>query len=398
MARTPEALVEPSVLAWARGSAGLAVDVAAKKISVKPERIEQWESGEARPSIAQLRKAATVYKRPLAVFFLPEPPQGFDALRDFRLLPESGDQPWSPELRVEVRRAQEQQQTALELLELLGEGIEPLPTIDASQSDPEVFGDAIRSHLGVTLDVQKRWPASQPHVAFRAWADAIEALGVLVMHARKVDLDEMRGFSLAEPLPTIVLNGSDSPRGRVFTLLHELAHLFIHATGICDVRERSQTTTQDARIETFCNRVAAAVLMPRTAFEQRARGIGSGPEWSDDQIESLSGEFSVSREAALRRLLTLGMTTHAFYEARRSEYLKQYRAQREKERESDGGPGYYRIKVGSLGHEYINIALETHAQGHISRFELADVLDVKVRNVEKLLDEMRGSGRSAGAA
>ena len=395
MPRTPTANVEPAVLAWARGSLGLALPDAAKKIGVKSDRLEAWEKGESQPSVAQLRKAATVYKRPLAVFFLPEPPRGFDALRDFRVLPESGEGPWSPELRVAVRRAQEQQQTAIELYEMLGERLPELDRL-SGQQDAEDFGSAVRERLGIKLADQLKWPGSNPHLAFRAWADAVESLGVLIFHARRVGLDEMRGFSLPEPVPVISVNGSDSPRGRLFTMIHELAHLFLHATGVCDVREHSQTTSQNSAIETYCNRVAAAVLMPLNEFRSKALAFGvAGPDWADEHLQHLSEQFSVSREAALRRLLTLGLTTPEIYEQKRQEYLKAYKKLHEKDKEKDGGPGYYRLKVGQLGHAYIDLALETHGQGLINRFELADALDVKVKQVDKLLDELGGR---AGAA
>ena len=86
MATKIEAIVKPEMLIWARGSAGFDAEIAAKKIQVKPERLRSWESGESRPTIKQLRNLAKIYKRPIAVFYLPTPPKEFQALRDFRRL------------------------------------------------------------------------------------------------------------------------------------------------------------------------------------------------------------------------------------------------------------------------------------------------------------------------
>jgi transcriptional regulator with XRE-family HTH domain len=89
MARTPDALIKPELLIWARQSAGFSLDAAAAKLRVSEDRLRSWEAGEARPTIAQLRTAAKTYKRPLAIFYLPEPPLDFQPLRDYRRVPDA---------------------------------------------------------------------------------------------------------------------------------------------------------------------------------------------------------------------------------------------------------------------------------------------------------------------
>ena len=113
MARSIPALVEPPVLRWARESVNLTPLAAARKMKLPDDRVEQWEAGSATPTIAQLRKAAEVYKRPLAVFFLSEPPTDFDAKRDFRRHQKAEAGEWSPELHGEYRRAIAQREAAL---------------------------------------------------------------------------------------------------------------------------------------------------------------------------------------------------------------------------------------------------------------------------------------------
>jgi transcriptional regulator with XRE-family HTH domain len=136
MARTPPALVEPALLSWARASAGLTVEEAAKKLDQPPDRLAAWEAGDERPSVAQLRAAARVYKRPLAVFYLPEPPRDFQPLRDFRRVPDAEAGRLSPELRDTIRRAYTQREAALELRELADEPTRPTPTLDLAPQDP----------------------------------------------------------------------------------------------------------------------------------------------------------------------------------------------------------------------------------------------------------------------
>src|SRR5664280_543803 len=108
VAASVPALVEPAVLRWARESIGLSVLAAERKLGLPEGRVEAWETCEATPTIAQLRSAASVYKRPLGVFFLPEPPTDFDAMRDFRRHVGASAGAWSSELHGEFRRAQAQ--------------------------------------------------------------------------------------------------------------------------------------------------------------------------------------------------------------------------------------------------------------------------------------------------
>jgi transcriptional regulator with XRE-family HTH domain len=126
----------------------LSTEAATKKLGISSERLFSWESGDARPSVAQLRTAATVYKRPLAVFFLPEVPKDFQPLRDFRRLPDSEKGKLSPQLHATVRRAHFQHEAALELRELTDEPVSPAPRIDVNTVDPSgatKAGDRSRS-------------------------------------------------------------------------------------------------------------------------------------------------------------------------------------------------------------------------------------------------------------
>lgn len=114
------ALVEPSVLRWARETIDLSPVAASRKLGLRDDQVEAWESGRARPTVAQLRKAAKLYRRSLGVFFLPAPPEGFDTLRDFRRHEGAAAAPWSPALHADYRRAHVQREYVLELAVLTG--------------------------------------------------------------------------------------------------------------------------------------------------------------------------------------------------------------------------------------------------------------------------------------
>jgi Zn-dependent peptidase ImmA (M78 family)/DNA-binding XRE family transcriptional regulator len=313
--------VEPRVLAWARKTRGLSLEDAAGRIGVAPTRIQQWEHGEEFPTVRQLRKAAQVYKRAIGLLFLPEPPEEDElkSLRDFRRVPDPEDRVLSPALRLEVRLASERRQEALELLAELGE---PLRVFEAAANltdDPDGVGARIRAILGVSVDTQLNW--SDKYVAFNSWRAAIERQGILVFQTGgtenlKVSPREVRGFSIADrPLPVVVTNSKDAVTARCFTLLHEVAHVLLRSGGLCDFHERRSQERID-RVEVFCNRAAAAALVPAPALEAQleAEGFRSRREWTDAQLAGLARRFRVSWEVILLRLLAIGRTTQAFYD------------------------------------------------------------------------------------
>jgi Zn-dependent peptidase ImmA (M78 family) len=386
MSRTPEALIDATLLVWARESIGLSLDDAAAKLKLPSERLAAWETGESRPSIAQLRKLAGIYKRPLAVFFLPEPPRGFQALRDFRRLPTRAAGHWSPDLHAAIRRAHFQRDASLELYRLLGEEPPKRAELDAPPADRDAYAMAIRDQLDIDLDEQLSW--RDPHRALASWIRALEESGVLVLQAQHVTLAEMRGFSISNTeLPVIMLNGADAPRARIFTALHEYAHVLLNDSGVCDLHDRGSSDD----LELVCNEIAAAVLLPRGPFLAE-RVLSSRPlkgRWAENQLVALAEAYSVSREVVLRRLLTFGLTTWDFVNEKRDEYQAAYAAAHE--RTSRGGPSPYVLKIRDLGRPYVELALEVFDRNEITAADVSGYLEVKINNLPKLEDQLRRS-------
>lgn len=393
---TPRANIEPSLLRWARESIGYSLAEAATKI--KPtggvERLEAWEAGDDAPTVAQLRKIAEVYRRPLAVFFLPEPPRDFMAMHDFRRVPGAEAGRWSPNLHSAVIRAGEQREALRELAEILGEDPSPVPEVKISK-DPEVLAGRIRDLIGVPLGEQMEW--RRPDVALRTWIAGVEAAGVLVLQTQKVSVDEMRGFALSDDsVAVIVLNGGDSRRGRIFTLIHEFVHVVLHSSGVCDLFPVERATSETDRTEVFCNQVAASVLLPAGEFLADSLVANrDGADWDDMLLRQLGDRYSVSREAILRRLLTLDKTTFDFYQQKRQEFIEEYREiKKQKRARKKSQVPFYRLKVRDLGRPYVELALDAYRGRAISTSEAADYLDVPVKGIEKIELEV---GLTSGA-
>lgn len=384
MARRPLAPIKSDLLRWARDTSGLSLEAAANKLGVNPERLAEWEAGGALPTVPQLRKAAEVYKRPLALFFLPAPPALPDLPHDFRRLPGAEVPPLSSELLREMRRARRRRAIALELLADLGLPIPEFPLRGTLGDDAEVLAARGRGWLGVTIADQRGWRTEYQPIA--GWIAALEARGVLVFQTGAVEVDEMRGFSItAREVPAIVLNAKAAPRGRVFTLMHEFCHLMLDRAGVCDpARVGRQGRSPDENVEVFGNRVAGALLVPREALleDPRVRAAPDTPEWEDEVLRALARDFGVSREVILRRLLILGKTTAEFYERKRTEYLAQSAERTTTTRENGGFAPPSRVALRDNGRRYTSLVLEALGQGRITLADVTDYLGVRLKHLD----------------
>lgn len=378
--------VAPSVLVWARESIGLSREQAAEKIDVFPWKLQYWEEGHGDPTLSQLRRIAETYQRPLAALFLSKPPVETDPVPDYRLLSGNQGRPWSPALHEAVRRVRLQREVSIELAELQEDVPAPLELALGIDLDPEVAGESVRRRLGAPSPDPV--PVRGKGSPLNRWGLLVEAKAILVTQVRGVGLDEMRGMSISEePFPVIVLNGKDAPGGKLFTLLHELVHILLRSGGLCDLREeRGQVRTPTERVERYCNRVAAASLMPRSELltDPLVDSASVSTTWADGDLHQLAQRFGVSDEAMLLRLVSLHRAPEEEYRRRRKLFLSIYAARGKEALRTTGGPGYYQLKLRDFGRRYVMMVLKAFREQDIHDSEVADYLDMKLDHVAKL--------------
>jgi Zn-dependent peptidase ImmA (M78 family)/transcriptional regulator with XRE-family HTH domain len=383
MATTGHAAVKGAMLRWARESAGLSLDAAARAIGVTPARLADAEADAGHITVRQLRDAARVYARPMAAFFLPAPPHESAGVHDFRRLPGMPDDSLSPALRRELRRLRRRRAVALELAEELGTPV-PDVGIDLSTTvDAEVAATQVRTVLGVTTEVARTW--SGPYETLAGWSAAVEARGVLVCQTSDVELTEMRGLSLHErPLPAILLNGKDAPRGRLFTLLHEVAHVALRAGGVCDPLGRGARGA-DAATETWCNRVAAATLVPLADLRAAlgARVAERSESMPEVLLDTLSRRFGASREVIAIRLREIGMVS-ADAVARLLDTGRATTVARD-----EGGPvPRHRIVLRNNGRRFTRLVLDALVRDRITWADASDFLESRVKHFGPIADTL----------
>jgi Zn-dependent peptidase ImmA (M78 family) len=350
--------------------------------------VAAWEAGEIVPTIAQLRAAAKLYKRALAVFFLPEPPKDFDTLRDFRRLPGGTAGEWSPGLHADYRRAHAQREYVLEIAEI---DESPPPTdwrIDPLPESDDALAAAAREKLLRLSPLSLPKGAGSPYDHLNVWVAGLEQAGVLVMATSggQVDVSEMRGFSLYfDQVPVIVVNGADGVRGRLFTLLHEYAHLLLHTSGLCDTVTDTHATTPNRKLEARCNAIAAAILMPSAAVLAQPEVVArknARSSWTYESLAAAAAPFGVSAEAMLRRLLELGRVDPAFYRAKRDEFRARYEEEERSSRATGGN--WYRNAVRDRGKGYVRLVTDAHRRKVIDSYTASVYLNAKVSQIPRL--------------
>lgn len=388
-----KAEIKPDLLIWARESAGYSVDEVAGKLKKNPDVIKSWEHGDEQPFMGQLRRLADIYKRSLSDFYLPKRPKERAIPHDFRRSPGEVALVYSPALRRQLRMARERRDLAIALYQEVAQRIPEIGIRITETADAEAVGGQVRKLLDVDFGEQRRWGDGRP--AYNAWRRRIEALGILVFQFQNVAPEEAWGFSMVDGiLPVIGVNRKLAPNGRTFTLMHEFVHVLLGESSICDLDDLTPRDPKELQIEVFCNRVAAASLMPGRLFRAHdaVAGHANGRvQWDDYEIAAIARTFGVSREAAVRRLETFGLTSMAFYLRKREQYRKEREERRRKElvafKEKPMKRNMPQEAISNLGRRYVGLILRNYQEERITLMDASDYLGVraeKVRNVDDL--------------
>lgn len=322
------------VLRWAAQRARLRDD----ELAVRFKKWPLWLSGEARPTLKQLEDFARLTHTAFGYFFLPQPPVLALPVPDFRTLRDATLAEPSSDLLDTLYLCQQRQDWYRDHARM--HGLPALPFVGSAsmREAAEAVAQRLRETLGLSVETRRQLPTWTE--ALRQLIAKTEDAGVMVMVSsvvgsnshRKLDVDEFRGFALADGLaPLVFLNGADSKAAQMFTLAHELAHVWLGASGVSNTQAGE---VPDQQTERWCNQVAAELLMPLE--ELRAAHQRNAP--IADEIQRLAREFKVSTLVALRRLFDAGFIDQAaLWQHYREE---QERLRTLKERSSGGGDFY----------------------------------------------------------
>ena len=388
--------VNPDILRWARESAGLTLEDAVAKLSIKDargtaavDRLRALEQGETPPTRPMLSKMAKQYRRPLLTFYLAQPPRRGNRGRDFRAPAADRSAREEALLDALVRNVQARQGLLRSAMLDDDDDMVPLsfPGSATIGTRAEPLVASIRDTLGLQLNDFRA--AKNPEAALRLLRSHAEQAGVFVLvlgdlgsYHTELSVEVFRGFALADEFaPFVVINPRDSAAARCFTLLHELVHLWLGEPGI------SGGDPQDP-VEVFCNKVASNFLLP----DEELAGL-RGPDNEDvadwaAAITAFAGPRNVSssmvayrlhRRAAIDREIWLGL--RGLFRSRWLEGRKRQRQQREGR---DGGPTYGVLVRHSLGSGLVELASRLMASGALTTTKAGRVLGVSPRNAHTI--------------
>jgi len=372
-----EVSINPAIMKWIRESAGIDVNAVANRVGTSINNVKRWESGESRPTLRVLNDLSVYYKRPLAVFFLPEPPYEPPLPQDFRFSSKAESKPLSKEVRLVVREARRIQRLTADLKKDLGIDIRSKLSKISLDDDPEEVARKERKRFRIDIQDQFNWTRGSIQ-AFRLWRRALEQMNVIVYQA-PMNIEEVRGFSLNDDqVPIIVINSSDAPNGRVFTLFHEYAHLMLEKPGVCLPQE--SIDENNPAIERFCNHFAGAFLVP---FEDLFAYFKPSINLFNDEIIKVANLFKVSKYVIWRRLLTYNQISRNDYIQRLEIWKDEY--SKKPPKKNNYRPEPARQCVERKGTMFTSLVIRAKEAGVINSCDVADYLSIRLKHLDKVV-------------
>lgn len=375
--------VNNKILEWARVSSNYSFDEVARKMNQTKKVIESWENGESSPTYIQLEKLAyQVFKRPIAIFFFPKPPIEDSPEKSFRTLPDYEIEELTPTILRLFRQAQARQINISELCK--GENPANSKILDdvivTLEADIKDLVKKVRRYLNIKLEEQKKWKTFKE--ALKNWRNALEENGIFVFK-EAFKQEGISGFCLYDPkFPVIYINNSMPKTRQIFTIFHELSHLFFKTGGIDKIRDTfiNNLSGELKGIEIFCNQFAANFLVPEDDFNLQIKGL----RIDDASILNMSKTYKVSREVILRKLYDKGLVSGDYYRDRAEKWIKEAKEVLKKRKKEREGGDYYATKAVYLGSHYLNLVFSQFYRKNISIYQIADYLNVKVNKVSNL--------------
>lgn len=383
-----KAYITPNVLKWARESARMTEETAAAKVSVSIDKLKEWEEGTSQPTIKQAQTLAKAYKRPFALFFLPEIPRDFQPLQDFR---KNGSKALSTSSIFIIRDIQQKQSWISNLNEENNENKLHFVGKFTLKDNPEIVANDILNTLDIT-------PAKyQKDNPIKEWIDKAESKGIFIsrtsfIHSRlKLDSEEIQGFAIADPFaPFVFVNSDDWNAPQLFTLVHELAHIWLAETGISNEVELGiKNKDKFHPVELFCNEVAANALIPKHIIENLAASTFENSK----EVYKVSKILGVSSFAFLVRALNLNLITASVYQKMKKQadidyaiFLKNEEEKKllQKEKDKTGGPNYFLLQLNRNSRLFTQTVLDAFRGGFIEPSQASNLLNVQTNKFQKL--------------
>jgi Zn-dependent peptidase ImmA (M78 family) len=374
--------VTPDLITWAREHRGLELQEAADMLGITAAELQQLESGGAPMHLTMFRKLSNALRIPQATLLRRTRPAMPPMPRDFRSIAGRGAR-----IGLQTRFAIDYARTiAGNVMELVESGIGPttpvLPHLTRREDAAEA-GERERDRLGIPVLNQMAWQTKE---AFNNWRAIIERTGCYVL-LQKFDLEECKGFTLYDNQNTPIIMISKAEEfdpAKIFTLVHEYCHLLLREPGISD-------QNRDNPVEAFCNRFAAAFLIPRAALRAVLPYWPNNPvEWPRNDLRDWAVQLKVSQQALALRLEDVNVAPVGYY-------ARLIAGQQKNSRPKTPGGNYVNTNAFEMGNRYALAVLNAEARGEIPRAEAAEMVQLAPQHFAKVRAQADKRFEFAGA-
>ena len=380
-----EAYINKDMITWAKERLNESREILALRMHIKPTTLEAWETGTAFPSIRQAQELANKLKVPLGYLYLSTPPIEDLPLPDLRTMAGTPTKKPSPDFLDVIYDAFRKQQWYREYL--ISENVPKMEFIEkfSLTENPLKIATDIQATLGIDDELRKNcytWEQFLTTLIRRT-----EEAGILVLRNgvvgnntyRKLDIQEFRGFAICDDIaPLVFINGNDYKTAQIFTLVHELAHLWVGQSGISNPDYMLRADQQGNKIDQLCDSVAAEVLVPRNVFVAKWDDLRE----LDYNLDTLAANFRVSSFVILRRAYTLDKISTNIFHAKYNELLTKVRP-----KPTDGGDFHKLLR--SRNSPTLTITLIAGVtEGTVSTSEAARLLNVRVGSLRNIESQM----------
>lgn len=370
--------VKPEVFKWLKESAGWSIEEVSKRIKTNIETVKAFESGKKKPTLRQLKDLSMSFKRPIAAFLLSEPKKEKPKPKDYRFIPNRTDI-FDKKTILVLRKARSLQEIGKELSRNIDYDtkakVERLNLSDA----PEKVARQYREIFGLTVEKQQKFKTT--YKLFNYLRDVLENMNILVFQF-SMPMEDARGFVLSDESPAIiVVSTKDRIEARLFSLMHEFAHILLGESAI-DFPDISLSFR--SRVERWCSEFASSILLPKetakTLFETNRENLTD-----KKTLNALSRKYKISKAMILFNMLKLDYITKTDYENIINQYKPKEIEIKKKREKGGGGIPADKKCISEIGTKFVSLVANNYDRGYITYTDALNYLSIKSKNFDKVL-------------
>ena len=373
-----EVEINNEILKWAIKTSGWNVIELARKLGMTEDNFNKVLNSERLLTINQLKKLSKYLRRPLGFFLLPKLPEEKPLPKDYRMIP-GKEGIFSKETILAIRIARRLQNVSKELAQNLNMNLEPNITVINVQSTPEKIAEEYRNKFQISENLQKRW--NNPNRLFNFLREFIEKQNIFVFQF-PLPMNDVRGFTLLDDVPkVIVINSRDKMEARIFTLMHEFAHVLLNKSAIDMPEESLFINKNQNEIEHWCNEFASELLLPNSLakriFEENKPNLTE-----TKTLNRLSSKWKISKKFILYKMFKLNYIN--------KQQLEEILERPYKEKKTKGGPSPDVRCISEKGKKFISLVSANLDNNFITFVDALDYLSIKSHCYQKVLQKIRG--------